>query len=162
MVGHYLNQRWFTCELQWNVNQYRTIFMQENEFEYVICKVWAILFQPDVLTLWGWVTHICISKITIIGSDNDLSPGRHYLNQCWNIVNWTPRTNFKEILVRIHTFLFEKIHLKMSSGKWWPFCLGLNVLTLWPSWSACLEYYRKISNIRRTKSQNLNASRLDL
>ena len=26
---------------------------------------------------WGWVMHICISKLTIIGSDNDLSPGRH-------------------------------------------------------------------------------------
>ena len=28
------------------------------------------------LTHWGWVTHICISKLTIIGSDNGLSPGR--------------------------------------------------------------------------------------
>ena len=26
---------------------------------------------------------------------------------------------------------FKKIHLKMSSGKLRPFCLGLNVLTLW-------------------------------
>ena len=33
-----------------------------------------------VLTLllnhWGRVTHICVSKLTIIGSDNGLSPGR--------------------------------------------------------------------------------------
>ena len=29
------------------------------------------------LTLRGWVTHICISKLNIIGSDNGLSPGRH-------------------------------------------------------------------------------------
>ena len=28
------------------------------------------------LTHWGWVTHIYISKLTIIGSDNGLSPGR--------------------------------------------------------------------------------------
>ena len=27
-----------------------------------------------------------------------------------------------------HTFPFTKIHLKMSSGKWRPSCLGLNVL----------------------------------
>ena len=26
------------------------------------------------LTHWGRVTHICISKLTIIGSDNGLSP----------------------------------------------------------------------------------------
>ena len=36
------------------------------------------------LTHWGRVTHICVSKLTIIGSDNGLSPGRR---QCWAIVN---------------------------------------------------------------------------
>ena len=45
------------------------------------------------LTHWGRVTHICVGKLTIIGSDNDLSPSQaapsHYLNQCWNIVNLT-------------------------------------------------------------------------
>ena len=29
------------------------------------------------LTHWGRVTHTCISKITIIGSDNGLLPGQH-------------------------------------------------------------------------------------
>ena len=28
------------------------------------------------LTHWWRVTHICVGKLTIIGSDNDLSPGR--------------------------------------------------------------------------------------
>ena len=28
------------------------------------------------LTHWGLVTHICVSKLTTIGSDNGLSPGR--------------------------------------------------------------------------------------
>ena len=28
------------------------------------------------LTHWGQVMHLCISKLTIIGSDNDLLPGR--------------------------------------------------------------------------------------
>ena len=37
--------------------------------------------------------------------------------------------NFSEILSEIHTFSFKKIHLNMSSGKWWPFCLGLNMKT---------------------------------
>ena len=36
-------------------------------------------------------------------------------------------TNFSGMLIEIHTFSFKKIHLKMSSGKWRPFCLGLNV-----------------------------------
>ena len=80
---------------------------------------------------WG-VTHICISKLTIIGSDNGLSPG-----PCQAIV-WTYdgilltgplRTNFNEILIEIDTFSFKKMHLKMLSAKWRPFCLCLNVLT---------------------------------
>ena len=37
-------------------------------------------------------------------------------------------TNFSQILIEIYTFSFKKMHLKMSSGKWRPFCLGLNVL----------------------------------
>ena len=80
----------------------------------------------------GHVTHICISKLTIIGSDNGLLPGR-----CQAII-WTNAvilliaplgTNFSEILIEIYVFLFKKMHFKMSSGNWWPFCLGLNVLT---------------------------------
>ena len=37
-------------------------------------------------------------------------------------------TNFSEILVGNKILSFKKIHLKISSGKWRPFCLGLKVL----------------------------------
>ena len=75
--------------------------------------------------------HICIGKLTLIGSDNGLLPG-----QCQAIVQTNAGllligplgTNFSEILIEIHIFSFKKMHLKMSSGKWRPFCLGLNVL----------------------------------
>ena len=79
------------------------------------------------------MTDICVSKLTIIGSDNDLSPD-------WRqAIIWTNAgilligplgTNFSEILIEIHAYSFKKMHLKMSSGKWRPFCLGLNVLIL--------------------------------
>ena len=32
------------------------------------------------LTHWGRVTHICVGQLTIIGSDNGLSPGRRQAN----------------------------------------------------------------------------------
>ena len=54
----------------------------------------------------------------------------HYLNQCWNIVNWNFRIIFSEILTEIYIFSFKKMHLKISSGKWRPFCISFNVLTL--------------------------------
>ena len=78
------------------------------------------------LTHWGRVTHICVNALTIIGSDNGLSPGRR------QAIIWTNAgillTNFSEILVKTQIFSFRKMHMKMSSGKWRPFCLGLNVL----------------------------------
>ena len=82
------------------------------------------------LTHWGWVMHLCVSKLTIIGSGNGLLPGPR-----WAII-WTNAaillmrtlgTNFNEISSEIQTFSVKKIHLKMSSAKWQPFCLGLNV-----------------------------------
>ena len=41
---------------------------------------------------------------------------------------WPLETNFSEFLIEICTFSFMKIHLKISSVKWRPFCFGLNVL----------------------------------
>ena len=85
-----------------------------------------------VLTHWGRVTHIYFSKLTIIGSDNGLALTRWQAIIRTNagiLLIWTVGTNFSEILSEIHTFSFKKMHLKMSSVKWWQFCLGLNVLT---------------------------------
>ena len=82
------------------------------------------------LTHWGRVTHICVSKLTIIDSDNGLSPGRRQAIIWTNagiLSIRTPGTNFSEILSEIHIFSFKRIHLKMPSGRRRPFCLGLNV-----------------------------------
>ena len=83
------------------------------------------------LTHWGRVMHICFSKLTINGSDNGLSPGQHQAIIWTNagiFLIQTLRTNFSEILSKIHAFSFKKMHLKMSSAKCRPFCLDLNVL----------------------------------
>ena len=60
------------------------------------------------------MTHICVSRLSITGSNAEIGP---------------LGTNFNEILIGNQTFSFKKIHLKMSSAKWRPFCLGLNVLS---------------------------------
>ena len=36
---------------------------------------------------------------------------------------------FDEVLINIKAFWLKKMHLKMPSAKWRPFCLGLNVWT---------------------------------
>ena len=67
------------------------------------------------------MTQICVDNLTIIGPDNGLSPGRR------QAIIWT-NAGLLLISIEIHTFSFKEMHLKMSSGKWRPFCLGLNVL----------------------------------
>ena len=52
----------------------------------------------------------------------------HYLNHCWNIVNWTLRNKLQWNLIEILIFSFKKMLLKVSSVMLPPFCLGLNVL----------------------------------
>ena len=61
------------------------------------------------------VTHICVSKLIIFGSDNGLSPGRRQAIIWTNagiLLIWPLRTNFSEISIDIQTFSFKKIHLK--------------------------------------------------
>ena len=113
-------------------------------------RVWGTTSSHlNHLTHWGRVTHICVSKLTIIGSYNGLSPGRR------QAIIWTNAgillirplgTNFNEMLIEILTFSFMKMRLKVSSAKWRPFCLGHNVLThssRWPmevmSWQLLLH-----------------------
>ena len=101
-----------------------------NETTYPL--TFKIIFKCCALTHWGRVTHICVGKLTIIGSDNGLSPGRR------QTIFWTNArilligplgTTFSETSTRIQAFSFKKMHLKMSSAKWRLFRLGLNVLT---------------------------------
>ena len=96
-----------------------------------LAGVTACLYEN--LTHWGRVMHICINNLTIIGSDNGLSPGWRQAIIWTNAVMLLIGTlviNFNEILMEIHIFSFRKINFKMLSGKWRPFCLGLNVLNL--------------------------------
>ena len=114
------HQSWFTCLLG----------VRLGVFELCAQKP---LFLGLELTHWGRVMHICVNNLTIIGSDNGLSPDRR------QAIIWTNAgillieplgTNFSEILIWIQIFSFKKMCLKMSSAKWRPFCLGLNVLRL--------------------------------
>ena len=94
-------------------------------------KMCEICMKFTTLTHWGWVTHICIDNLTIIGPDNGLSPGRCQAIIWTNagiLLTGTLGTNFSEILLGIQTFSFKGMHLRMSSAKWRPFCLGPNVL----------------------------------
>ena len=119
------------CEIN-PVNKFNFVFYRYSSPMRMIIKVrdvvWLLPWNRYLgsgrfnislfLTHWGRVTHVCVSKLTIIGSDNGLSPGRR------QAIIWTNAgillirplgTNFSEIL--IYTISFKKIHLKMWSGN---------------------------------------------
>ena len=81
-----------------------------------------IAFIP--LTHWGRVTHICVGNLTIIGSDNGLSPGRRQaiiwtnvgilltLRSLKNKLQWNFNRNYS---IFIQENVFESVVCEMSS-----------------------------------------------
>ena len=95
--------------------------------------------KPSIYSYGARGQHIQVNSlrpsdayITIIASDNGLSPGRR------QAIIWTSAgilligplgTNFSEIFIEIITFSFKKMRLKVSSAKWRPCRSVLNVLS---------------------------------
>ena len=108
--------RWCPCPILWGWHS-KSVVNEISDLA-IFC----------VLTHCGRVTHICIGKLTIIGSDNGLSPGlrQAIIRTNAGILLIVPLgTNFSEIVIGIKKISFTEMRLKMSSAK---FCLGLNVL----------------------------------
>ena len=138
---------------------------QISSWGYCIKSWWStLMITVSPLTHWGRVTHICVGKLTIIGSDNGLSPERR------QAIIWTNAgilligplgTNFSEILIEIQTSVLNKIRLKISSSKCCSFRLGLNVQTNNGYGTANCDIHRHILlewKIYHTKHEDLEIS----
>ena len=127
-----------TAELSWHVQNcdmtWPIVFILEkgiflkNLYFYDLISPWnhsLVTWSTQMaLTHWGRVRHICVSKLTIIGSDNGLSPGRCQAIICTSagILSVGPLgTNFSEILHRnLYIFIqentFENVVCQVQSG----------------------------------------------
>ena len=121
--------------LLWNSPQVNTIKPHRWWVNIVLCAIRQHAITWNTIDMWQhmdgvtrlqWVntraTHIyvCISKLTIIGLDSGLLPGRHQAIIRTNagiLLIWPLGTNFSEISIKIYAFSFKKMHLKMSSEK---------------------------------------------
>ena len=86
----------------------------------------ALLIEAE----WHKYTSV---KHTINDAVNGLSLGQRQAIIWFNagiLLIGPLETNFGEILIEIYIFSFKKMHLKMSSGDWRPFCLSFNVLKM--------------------------------
>ena len=87
------------------------------------------------------MTHICVSKLAIIGPDNGLSPDRRQAIIWTNagILSIRPLAQWN---INRNSYIFiQEMHLKMSCGKWRPFCLGRNVLKWGPTEQGVKQEY---------------------
>ena len=69
---------------------------------------------------------------TIIGSDNGLSPDQRQaiiLTNAGILLIEPLGTKFSQMIIDIHKFSSNNMHLKLLSAKWQPFRLSLNVLS---------------------------------
>ena len=109
-----------------------------------------------LLTHWGWVTYICVSRLTINGSDNGLAPGRR------QAIIWTNAeklligplaTNFSEILIEICIHFrwrkcISKCPLEMAAILSWPQCVNSqrSIESLQPNWITFSDQCKCIGN----------------
>ena len=107
---------WFTFPMGTSVKQNITNF---SFFNWSDDKCW-LRSRFVALTDWGLVTHISVSKLTSIDSDNSLSPGRCqaiFWTDAGVLSTWNSGTNFSDILIKIPIFSFKNMHSKMSSYR---------------------------------------------
>ena len=108
----------------------------------------------DCLLHFGTVCKRCIVIIILFVCERDqlLQHKKSYRHDRRQAITWTNAgilligtlgTNYSEILIESHVFSFKKMHLKRSSAKWRPFCLGRNVLTFR---CVTLTYYMSCSS----------------
>ena len=95
-----------------------------------ICKFGSWISSWPVNSSPPSAAYMSVNWVSI-GSHNGLAPNRR------QAITWTnvdllsigpSGTNFSENWIEIQTFSFKKMCLKVSSVKYRPFCLGLNVL----------------------------------
>ena len=83
-ISNYLNEWWPSLLMHIYASLSFNELMKQVWFCCALCchgdimnPLWIhVIYSPIFLTHWGQVTHICVNKLTIIGSNNGLSPGR--------------------------------------------------------------------------------------
>ena len=94
-------------------------------------KVTCTKLQQNT-TKRGGVTHIRVSTLTIMGSDNGLSPGCHQAiiwTKCRNIVNWILRNKlqwnvYRNLYICVQENAFEIVVMKLTAILSRPQCVN--------------------------------------
>ena len=113
-------------QLSWKVDSIHIKCINMNRYWWPIMLLCIRIsentaYKFNALTPWCRMTHICVCKLTAIGSDNGLSPGQFQAIIWTNariLFIWPFGTNFNEILIEVHIFSSKKCIWKcrMNNG----------------------------------------------
>ena len=128
-VCHPGDLRYFSLSalFKWTPSEHLLVDTLKIITQYIYQRIINKSFADKISTHRGRVTHICVGKLSIIASDNGVSPGRHQAIIWTNtrtLLNGALGTNYRENSIAILTFSFTKMRLKLSSGKWRPSCFA--------------------------------------
>ena len=133
---------------QWICHHMVSLGHSELKGTHIICIAWCLCKKNQ-----NWITHLAFQtphdppqqgelwleqfdtvptesfKTTFMEKESTVVLGKNkaLFEAYYIIMEWS--TNFDEIWMKIGTFSFKKMHVKMLCAKWQPFCLGLIVLT---------------------------------
>ena len=94
-------------------------------FNHNLCAALNIIIQINSLCPNDGIKHM--STLDEVTAWCCQAPS-HYLNQCWHVANDLLTNTFQWNHSQLLTFSFKKMHLKILSAKYQPFCLSLNVV----------------------------------
>ena len=124
-TSHYLIQCWPSSMLPYGVTRPQCVMPSA----YLTVTTGQLVY----LTHWGRVTHICVSKLTIIGSDNGLLPGRHQAIIWTKAGIWSIEplgTNFnRNSNIFIQENAFESVVCEMAAMLSRPQCVNHTIIT---------------------------------
>ena len=133
--SHYLNQCWnivnwtLRNKPQWNFDQHSYIFIKKNAFENLICKMAAILSQPECVnnnTFSIFMLEILYEKL-----QDDVVKWKHFPHY-WSFVQGIHRSPVKKRPVTQSFDVFFDLHPnRWLSKQWWGWWFEMPWCPLW-------------------------------
>ena len=110
--------------MAFKITSHTHIYWDEIMHIFNVCEITAVLNS----THWGWLTHICLSKLPIIGSDSGLSH-----------IKFVPRGPENNISVLVQIMAWRRPGGKPLSE---PMMVNLlmHIWVPWPWWVKSLQY----------------------
>ena len=143
------------------------MFRKESAMEMLPKTCQAFCSGQNISTYWGRVMHVCIGnlgrhwfRLWLVSC----MAQSHYLNQCWNIVNWTLGNKFQwnfnltsNIVIQENAFEYgvcKIVALLSEASMCWLLVVGIDILLYFipGELTSSMYIYSKLEDILRSSN----------